>query len=206
VLLAVATIVGVAIGFRASNLSGAAGGDGTTAVRDDIRRGGAIIDAARKVYAEDAPLAFQMAEVELRADQDRSTAADATDPLTRQLLRFDAHAQAGLAAALRDTSSWITDPRTAPDLDGADLVDRFEEIRASNPEATQIDVASSQESAEDDRRKSTLLIGALIPVALAVLFGSLAEFDERRRARLVTAGWAAIAVGLVLAVLIEVVV
>lgn len=200
-LLAVTAIVGVLIGWRASTISGAAGGDATAAVRGDVKRGAAIVDDAQRLFIEDAGIAYQIAEAEIRSQVDEQHAATA-DPALAEQLRSDARIQSGLANALVHTSSMVTDPRAAPALDGSDLLDRLADIRAIHPDLTQIDVASTESSAEADRRKSTLLIGTLVPLAVAVLLGSLAEaYNERRRFFLV-GGWIAVGASIVLAILV----
>jgi hypothetical protein len=203
VLVAVTAVVGVVIGFHASNVHGSAGGDATSAVRGDVKRGAAIVDDAERLYAEDAAIAFQMAEAQIRSEVDEAHAVKA-DPALTEDLRSDARIQVGLANALVHTSSWVTDPKAAPDIDGAALLQRLAAIRAVHPDLTNIDVAALKASAEDGRRESTLLIGTLIPLAVAVLFASLAEVYEARRRLLVTVGWIATAAGALLAILIEV--
>jgi hypothetical protein len=198
-------VVGVFIGLRASTVNGGAGGDATSAVRGDVKRGAAIVDDAERLYAEDAGLGLQIAEAEIRSQVDEAHAAGA-DPQLASDLRSNARIQRGLAHALVHSSSFVTDPTAAPNLDGDQLLARLAAIRALHPDLTNIDVADLEASAEDSRHESVLLIGTLIPLAVAILFASLAEVYERRRDLFIACGWAATASGAGLALIVEVVV
>jgi hypothetical protein len=199
VLVAVTAVIGVIIGYTASTVNGNAGGNATSAVRGDVIRGAAIVNDSQRLYAEDAGIAFQMAEAEIRSQVDSDHASSA-EPALAADLRSDARIQTGIANALVMTSSWVHDPTTAPGIDGRDLLAHLAAIRARHPDLTNIDVAGLESAAEDDRRESVLLLAGLIPLAVAVLFGSLAEVEERRRDLLVACGWAATAIGVVFAV------
>src|SRR4051812_9089158 len=85
ILLAACAVLAATIGLLSSRASGDAGGDATAAIRGDVRRGSEIVNDAARIYAEDAPLAFQVAEADLRAAEAQASRESATG-LAQELL------------------------------------------------------------------------------------------------------------------------
>lgn len=203
VLLAVCAVLAAAIGLRASTVNGNAGGDATSAVRGDVHRGSEIVQDATRIYAEDAPQAYQVAEADLRAAAATQAAAGATG-IAREILAVEAKRQAALAKLLAEHSSTVVQrPGDATSLSSADLMRRLAEVRARYPGLVKVFPEADASAASDLRFKSNLLVAALIPISIGFLCGALAEGFTRLRGRLFLVGSLAALAGLAMAIVVE---
>src|ERR687894_2023674 len=109
VLLACAAVVAAIIGARAALV----GDDGSdtwhSAVREDVKAGAALVEDVRFVYTEDAPLAFQVSEGNIRAEEAHREARG-TSGLTREILVAHAGAFEGVVRTIEQASKLAKDP------------------------------------------------------------------------------------------------
>ncbi len=171
-------------------------------MREQSKQGSGIVDAAAFLYAEDAPLALQVAEAQIRAEETERVARTESGT-TAALLEAEAAAQRELAATLARSSRIVDDPATAPDLTADDLMERLAELRQRS-ELSEIDPTASQVAANDLNYKSSLLLVALIPLAVAFMFGALAQVYPERRTALLVPGAALAVAAAIFAVVVEV--
>jgi hypothetical protein len=195
-------VLAVIAGFRASTVDGQGSGDTTKAIRGDNKRGEEIRQDAGFLYAEDAPLAYQIAEAQIRSEEAAKAAADQSG-ITADLLKAEAAAQGGVAALLVN-GRLVNTPAQAVELDGAALMARMAELRARTPELTAIDVEGLVADAQDARKESSLLTAALIPFGFALLMGACAQAFIHRRRLLVAVGWGFAVAGAASAIAISV--
>lgn len=205
VLLAVAAVSTALVGGRAA-LLGDSGSDRLNQVlREDVRQGARVVGDARRLYEEDASVAHRVAEAQLIAEQtDRAAARESGDAAAT--LEAESEANAGVAEVLSESSTLARgSPQRALRLEGADLLERFAEIRAErSAELAALDPDATQTAAEDETRASSLMTAAIIPIGVAFLLGALAETFVPSRSRLLAGGYACVAIGILAAIAVEV--
>jgi hypothetical protein len=202
VLLASAAVVAAVIGARAALLGDEGSDTWHSAVREDVKRGAALVEDVRFVYSEEAQLGFQVAEGRVRAEEARRAAADAGE-LGRALLETHAGAQTGIADTVAPSSSLAKDPEYELEDGGYDVLRRLVERRSETPELTALDPDETEQRGTDLNAESALLVASALPAALAFMCGALAHGFPSRRRWLVPAGFALTAISLVLAIVLE---
>jgi FlaG/FlaF family flagellin (archaellin) len=90
VLLALAAVVGIVLGGRASLVRSSATDAWQGALRQEIKRAAGAVEDVRYVYTSEAPIAFQVDEAKIRATEARRAAARATG-LTKRVLLLEAN-------------------------------------------------------------------------------------------------------------------
>lgn len=203
VLLATAAVVAAVIGARAALLGDEGSDTWHTSIREDVRRGAALVEDVRFVYSEEAPLAFQVAEGLLRAEEAKRK-AEGSDDLERALLETHAGAQEGVAETVAPSSSLATEPKYELDGGGYDVLERLADRRGENPELTSINPDETEQRGTDLNAEAALLVASALPAAIAFMCGALAHGFPSRRRWLVPTGFALTAISLFLAVVFEV--
>jgi len=202
VLLACAAVVAAVIGARAALI----GDDGSdtwhTSVREDVKAGAGLVEDVRYVYTEEAQLAFQVAEGEVRAEEARREARSESG-LARELLEAHAGAQQGVVDTVKSSSSLAKNPKYALPEGGYDVPRRMVDTRAKNPDLVEIDADATEEEGSDKSFESALLVASTLPAGLAFLCGALAHGFPSRRRWLVPLGFALTGLSLVLAIIVE---
>jgi hypothetical protein len=203
VLLACAAVVAAIIGARAALV----GDDGSdtwhTSVREDVKAGAGLVEDVRFVYTEDAPLAFQVAEGNVRAEEAHREARG-TSGLTREMLEAHAGAFEGVVRTIEQASKLAKDPDYQLESGGYDVLQRLVDVRGEHPDLVEIDADATEEEGSDKTFESALLVASTLPAGLAFLCGALAHGFPSRRRWLVPLGFALTAVSLVLAIVVEV--
>jgi hypothetical protein len=203
VLLACAAVVAAIIGARAALV----GDDGSdtwhSAVREDVKAGAALVEDVRFVYTEDAPLAFQVSEGNIRAEEAHREARG-TSGLTREILVAHAGAFEGVVRTIEQASKLAKDPDYELEDGGYDVLRRLEDVRNENPDLVEIDADATEQEGSDLNYESALLVASTLPAGLAFLCGALAHGFPSRRRWLVPLGFALTGISLVLAVIVEV--
>ena len=205
ILLAVAAVVAAVIAGRAA-LVGDTGADGLNqVVRDDVRQGARIVGDVRRLYEEDASVAFQIALEQILSEETAQVASEETGEV-KSVLEADAGSSAGLAEVLSKGSQLADgDPSRTVDLTGDDLLLRLAEIRAERSDDLKaLDIDATSADAKKYVNGSAAMIAATIPVAVAFLVGALAGVFRRGRRILLATGYSLITVGLAVALVIEV--
>lgn len=199
ILLALAALVAAGIGVRAAMLSDRGGDTWQTAIREEVRRDARIVSDVRRLYGEDARVAYDIAELQIRAEEARKEARATKGPAAG-VLRSEAAARAELANSLTKTSSELVDaPEEAPALDGAVLFARLAELRAQAGPAARLDPEARLADGTEDAEKGSWLTAAVVLVSLAFLCGALAAGLPGAGRRLVIAGYGFVGAGVVAA-------
>jgi hypothetical protein len=201
VLLAAAAVAAAVIGFRAALLGDSGSDTFHTAVREDVKRGSAIVEDSRFVYSEQAPAALEVASERVQGEELDEQAKNA-DPEIRDLVATEAAKHEGVLGVILEASAIATEPKYAQG-DGFDVPAALADKRAENPDLVAIDPDSTEGLGIDRSRKATLLVAATIPAGLAFLFGALAQGFPGRRRLLVQAGFASVGLAVLAAILIE---
>lgn len=203
VLLACAAVVVAIIGARAAMV----GDDGSdtwhSAIREDVKRGAGLVEDVRFVYSEETPLAFQVSEGEIRAQEAHREAAG-TSGLMREMLESHAGAFEGVVRTIKPSSKLAKDPDYRLDNGGYNVLQRLVDVRAENPDLVALDPDATEAEGDDLTYESALLVASTIPAGLAFLCGALAHGFPGRRRWLVPLGFALTGTSLVLAIVVEV--
>ena len=202
VLLAAAAVVAAVIGFRAALLGDSGSDTFHTAVREDVKRGSGIVEDARFVYSEQGPAALEVASERIQGEE-LERQVGRSDEEIRDLVQTEAAKHDGILQVILEASEIASEPKYAKG-DGFDVVARLADQRKAHPDLVELDPDGTEELGIDRSRQATLLVAATIPAGLAFLFGALAQGFPARRRVLVQAGFAAVAVAVLAAILIEV--
>jgi hypothetical protein len=189
------------IGFRAALLGDSGSDTFYGAVREDVKRGSGIVEDSRFLYSEEAPAALEVASQRIQAEETEEAAKEA-DREIRALVQTEANKHEGIVGVLLDASAIASDPRYAQG-DGFDVTKRLVDNRAENPDLLELDPDATEDLGIERSRKATLLVAATIPAGLAFLFGALAQGFPARRRLFVQAGFGAVGVAVLAALLIE---
>ena len=196
-LLAVAAIVASLAGLQTTRLSGQASTERQRATVDEVANSFGVAEAIRFVFDAQVPVAVATREAELLAASLRAEAAGLSGA-DRSALEAEADAQEELAGLLATTgeAQLAADEYRIGD-DGFDvggrLGDELEDVSIRDPEI-------ANRRARERDREALAEASALVPAAIALGCGSLAQVARRRRRALVTAGWVAVGVAVVVAV------
>lgn len=203
VLLALAAVVGIVLGGRASLVRSSATDAWQQALRQEIKRAAGAVEDVRYVYVSEAPVAFQVDEARIRAEEARRAAAKATG-LTRRVLLVEARRLSLYAKSLGEgVQQGLADPRFRTKSGGFDAARRLTEQRRKFPDLVRIDPESDQGRGDRASRHAFLEIGATIPAAFAFMLGAFAEAWRRRRRALLVLGFVALLAAVVLGVVVE---
>jgi hypothetical protein len=202
ILLAVAAVLAAAIAGWAS-ITGDKGSDTWHhSVRQHVKQAAGIVETSRFLYGEEA---IQAVDARTMAEELRVEARDASGPV-RDALLVEAYAQEQLAATISRGQPLASQPEYQGPGGVPDVVQRLADERATTPDLVVLDPDATEEEGKELNRQASFLVMAAVPVALAFLFGALVHGFPRARRILVAAGFAFVAVGLVMAIAVAVVV
>jgi hypothetical protein len=204
ILLAVAAVLAAAIAGWASIIGDLGSDTWHRSVRQHVKQAAGIVETSRFLYGEEAANAIQAVDARTMAEELRAEARDVSGPV-RDALLVEAYAQEQLAATIsRDQP--LAQPKYLGPGGVPDVVQRFTDERAATPDLVVLDPDALEEEGRKLNRRASFLVMAAVPVALAFLFGALVHGFPRARRALVAAGFAFVAVGLVMAIAVAVVV
>ncbi len=203
-LLVAAAVLAAAIGVRAAIVDSNGSGDYDSAVRQDVKRGAGVTEDLRFIYSEEGPAAFQVAEARIRGEELRK-AARGKSGIVRAYLLGEAGAQDQIIKTLQPTVELTSEDKYDGRGDSYDLFRRIADKRKDHPDLLTINPDATEKEGADSAKASTLLTAATIPIGFAFLFGSLTEGFPRGRRPLLVAGWVCLGIGVLFAVIVEVV-
>ncbi|MBA2359230.1 MAG: hypothetical protein H0V84_12475 [Actinobacteria bacterium] len=203
ILLALAAVVGITLGARASLLSSDATDAWQSAVRQEIKRAAASVEDVRFVYSDEGPQVFSIDVARLRAEELRKAAAAATGQ-AREVLTLEAETYSRYVAQVAKPPLPVGARYRTPE-GGFDAPKRLADNRRRYPDLVAIDPQEPQRAGDELSRRAMFEIAATIPAALAFLLGALAEVFARPRRWLLLGGAAAVAAAAVAGVVLEVV-
>lgn len=202
VLLAVAAVIVAIVGGRAALVGDNGSDTWQAAIRQDVKRSAGIVEDARFLYSEEVPQALQVEEAEIRGRELRRVSREESGTV-RGILEAQSKAQKEVAEPIDNANDLAGNPRYDLAEDG--VVRRLADARAKNPDLTRLDPDTTEGRGSSLTLQSTWLISATVIVAIAFLLGALAEGFGSWRRRLLPVGFAFAGVGLLAAVVVEVV-
>jgi hypothetical protein len=203
ILLTIAAVVAAIIGARVSMVSSAASESWQSALRTEVKRSAAAMNDVRYLYQTELPVAIRILQARLVQAELQAAAATTTGPAAEALL-VEADVQAGIVSGLISSSNLAAQPDYALPSGGFDLARRLADLRAQNPDLVALDPDGLEAAGDKLANKAELLTLALLPTSSGAFLGVLAQPFKRRRGLLLAAGSAALAVGAVMALGVEV--
>ena len=195
-LLAVAAVLAAVITLVALNSSSDASSAWQSALRQEVARGVNAVNDIHYVYEVEAPAAFQVATSEVQAEEYRKVASSAAPDIAVQL-QARAQVLEMSVDALR-TSIEMAVPAYALPHGGYDTLHRLSDALA-DPTRVSRDPDGTMAVGDTAAARSDRLMDSIVVVALAFLFGALAQTFPRFRRRLLVMGWLALCAGLLAA-------
>jgi hypothetical protein len=203
VLLATAAVVAAIIGARASMVSSAASESWQSALRTEVKRSAGAMEDVRYLYQTEMPVAIRILQARLVQGELQVAAAATTGP-AREALLLEADVQAGIIDGLTSSSNLAGKAAYALPSGGFDLGKRLADLRAQNPALVTLDPDGLEVAGDNLAHKADLLTLALLPTSIGAFLGVLAQPFKRRRGLLLAAGSAALAMGVIVALGVEV--
>jgi hypothetical protein len=204
-LLAVAAVIAALVSARAFMLSSTADDAWQSSLRTEVKRSAAVMNDTGALYRTELPVAVQILQARVLAAAFRAAAGNTTGA-ARDALLLQAAAEANVASALASSSTLASDGSYALPSGGFDLSKRLTDIRNGTPDLVALDPDALQAQGDELASKASLMTLTLLPTSLGAFLGVLAQPLRQRRTLLLAAGSAAVGVGAVLAVGVEVLV
>jgi hypothetical protein len=201
-LLAAAAVAAAILATWASFTTSSASSNWQAAVRAEIRRSTATVEDVRRTFGDDASLAYEITQAQVRGEEFLAAAEAATDPAIVAALEREAAIQAGVVETLLPSSEVAADPKYALPGGGYDLIQRLADSRARFPELLVIDPDVDQAAGDRLSHRATLIVATGIPVGITLMLGALAKAFGRFRRPLLAAGSAALGLAVIASFLI----
>jgi hypothetical protein len=195
-LLAVAAVAAALITLVALNSSSDASSAWQSALRQEVARGAVAVEDIRYVYAVEAPTAFQIAALEIQAEEYRRAASGAA-PEVAAALEARAQVLEMTLASMRSTIEMAVPAYALPE-GGYDPLKRLAEALA-DPERVVYDPDGAMSTGDLAASRSDRLMTAIVVIGMAFLFGALAQASRGARRPLLILGWLALGAGVALA-------
>ena len=201
VLLALAAAAAAVIGARASLVSSSASGSWQASVRQEVKRSAATVEDVRYVFTVVAPQAVDVVVARIEAGELRRVAGS-RGGLLRDFLGQQARVRETFADTFAEANDLVADRYRAGS--GYDVWRFLTDTRNANPDLVAVDPDDPMAEGDEAASRARRGVAATIPVAGAFLAGALAQGYPRRRHILVMLGFALLGVGVIAAVLVEV--
>ncbi|HVF13857.1 MAG TPA: hypothetical protein VM942_04610 [Acidimicrobiales bacterium] len=204
ILLALSAVVAAVIGGRVAFRSSTATSLWQQSVREETKRAAAYVEDLRYVYTSEQPVAFALSDARFRAEELKNV-APSVEGLNRIVIELEQAIQEYLSSGpLAEASLLFNDERYQGEH-GFDVARRVADIRSENPELVALDPEKARASGNRASTHAIRLMATTIIVAIAFMFGSLAQGFPKRRQALLTVGTVMLALGAVSATVVEVV-
>jgi hypothetical protein len=205
ILLAVAAVLAAAIAGWASIIGDQGSDTWHRSVRQHVKQATGIVETSRFLYGEEAANAIQAVDARTMAEELRAETRGVSGPV-REALLVEAYAQEQLAATISRDQPLASQAKYQGPGGVPDVVQRLADERAATPDLVVLDPDGVEEEGTELNRRASFLVMAAVPVALAFLFGALVHGFPRARRGLLAAGFAFVAVGLMMAIAVALVV
>ena len=204
ILLAGAALVAAVIGGRVAFRSFTATSLWQQSVREETKRAAAYVETLRYVYTSEYPLAFELAGARFRAEE----LAKVVPPLSgtdRSAVELEQVLQEYLSSGqLAEASPLFNDPKYGTEA-GFDIARRLADQLNEHPDLLAIDPERTRAAGNKASTHAIRLMATTIIVALAFMFGTLAQGFARRRQAFLTVGTVLLVIGAASAAVVEVV-
>lgn len=201
VLLAAAAAVAAILALRVTYLSDEAGGAWQSAVRTELQRAAVLLMEVRQVYGTEGEEAFEITVHEVLAERMEARAQTAPAEIA-QTLEAEKRVHDDLVEQVKPFTELTADEYELPG-GGYDLVARLVDYREALPDVLALDPDAFMQQGDRASGHARGVVSAGVPVAVAVVAGSLAMPYRHRRRLLLIIGWLGIAVGLLIAIALE---
>lgn len=201
VLLAAAAVLAATLAMRAAVFSDEAGGAWQSALRTELQRAAVLLQQVRQVYGTEGDEAFAIVTHEVLADQMRMRAQGEPAEVA-EVLAAEARVHEDLVGQVKPATELTASGYGLPG-GGYDLAARLVDYREAVPDVQALDPDALMEHGDRASGHALGVVSAGIPVAVAILIGSLAMPNRRRRRLLLSLGWLALAVGALVAIGLE---
>ncbi len=195
-LIAVTAIVAALITLVAVGSSSDASGSWQSALRQEVARGAAAVEDIRYVYSVEAPGAFEVAVGEVQAQEYRAAAASAA-PEVRSRLEARAQVLEMATGVIKPSIEMATAAYALPS-GGYDPLKRLSEELA-DPARVNRDPDGAMAAGDSAAERANRLMGSIVVVGFALLFGALAQAFRGARRVFLACGWLVLGAGLVVA-------
>ena len=203
ILLAGAALVAAVIGGRVAFRSFTATSLWQQSVREETKRAAAYVETLRYVYTSEQPLAFALSEARFRAEElakvvPRLSGTDRSAVELEQVLHD--YLSTG---PLAESSPLFNDPRYRTER-GFDIARRLADQLNEHPDLLAIDPERTRASGDRASNHAIRLMATTIIVAVAFMFGTLAQGFPRRRQAFLSVGTVVLVIGAASAAVVEV--
>lgn len=203
ILLALAALTAAVIGGRVAFRSFTATSLWQQSVREETKRSAAYVETLRFVYTSEQPVAFALTEARFRAEE-LAKVAEGLSGLDRTVVELEQALQEYLSSGQVAAASPLFNDERYRGEKGFDIAKRVADIRNEDPEFLAIDPDRTRRAGNRASAHAVRLLATTIVVAVAFMFGSLAQGFPRRRQGFLSAGTALLALGIVSAAVVEV--
>jgi hypothetical protein len=204
ILLAGAALVAAVIGGRVAFRSFTATSLWQQSVREETKRAAAYVETLRYVYTSEQPLAFALSEARFRSEE-LAKLAPTLSGTDRSAVELEQVVQEYLSSGqLAEASPLFNDAKYRSDQ-GFDITRRLADQLNENPDLLAIDPERTRASGNKASTHAIRLMATTIIVALAFMFGTLAQGFDRRRQVFLSIGTVLLVIGTASAAVVEVV-
>ena len=204
VLLAASALAAAVIGGRVAFRSFTATSLRQQSVREQTKQAAAYVETLRYVYTSEEPTAFALTEARFRAEELRKVAEGSTG-LDRQVVDLEQALQEYLSTGQLAAASPLFNDEKYRTPDGFDIARRVADLRNESPDLLTVDPDKTRRAGNRASTHATRLLATTIVVAVAFMFGSLAQGFPRRRQAFLSIGTVVFVLGIFSAVVVEVV-
>ena len=209
-LLTVAAIVAAVISFRAAIISSSASDSWQSALRSEVKRSAAAMEDVRSLYQSELPIAVRILQARIVQAEMLAEAQGQSGP-ARQALLQEADVQGQIITALSSSSELATAPqyslpaRAELRLAQGRVDEALADLRATYPDLLALNPDGLETTGDRLAHEAELTILALVPTSVAAFLGVLAQPFRRRRMMLLRLGALALAGGMAMFVVVQVV-
>lgn len=203
-LLAGAALVAAVIGGRVAFRSFTATSLWQQSVREETKRAAAYVETLRYVYSSEQPLAFTLTEARFRGEE-LAKLAPTLSGTNRAAVELEQVLQEYLSSGqLAEASPLFNDERFRSER-GFDIARRVADQLNENPDLLAIDPERTRAAGNRASTHAIRLMATTVVVAVAFMFGTLAQGFVRRRQAFLTIGTVLLVLGAASAAVVEVV-
>jgi hypothetical protein len=162
------------------------------------------MEDVRSLYQSELPIAVRILQARIVQAEMLAEAQGQSGP-ARQALLQEADVQGQIITALSSSSELATAPQYSLPSGGLDLAKRLADLRATYPDLLALNPDGLETTGDRLAHEAELTILALVPTSVAAFLGVLAQPFRRRRMMLLRLGALALAGGMAMFVVVQVV-
>jgi hypothetical protein len=203
VLLGIVAILAALTGARATSLASDATDLWQSSLRTELKRSVGALEDVRYLYQVEVPAALPVLSYRLQSQELRTAAATASGQAAAALA-LEADVADNIVTSIESSNELATKDAYARDDGSLDLGRRLSDLRMRSPDLVALDPDAIQAEGDHLGTKASSMTLALLPLAIAALFGAIAQPFGRARGLLLGLGSASAVIGAGVAILVEV--